>query len=144
MWKHGYAKTPTYVAYQNMMTRCYNVNTPYYHNYGGRGITVCMAWRVGFKNFLRHMGERPAGMSLERVNNDGPYHPRNCRWATKREQERNRRTNVVIDYQGRTQCVSDWAAEVGLDVDTLYYRLFRSPREWSVAEALFTPSKKAV
>lgn len=87
---HGKYNTKTYQCWADMKGRCANQNNRSYVNYGGRGITVCERW-LSFTNFLSDMGERPEGLSLERMDNDAGYSPENCKWATRSEQNKNKR-----------------------------------------------------
>lgn len=91
---HGHARkgarTALHRAWSMMLDRCKNPRNIGFKNYGGRGIAVCERWHK-FENFLADMGDRPEGMSIDRINNDGNYEPRNCRWATRSQQQRNKR-----------------------------------------------------
>jgi hypothetical protein len=94
--RHGYSypKTPTYTVWVNIRQRCLNPRSQAFHNYGGRGITICDRWLV-FENFLTDMGEKPNDMEIERRDNDADYSPDNCIWATRKANGRNRRTNKL-------------------------------------------------
>lgn len=106
-----------------MIDRCHNPNSPFWGRYGGRGIYVCDRWRESFDKFLEDMGIPGNGMSLDRIDNDGPYSPENCRWATSKEQNRNRRSNTKITYMGKTKVITEWAEELGVSVQAISYRL---------------------
>ncbi len=121
-FRHGGYRCPAYYSWSLMLTRCRNRNCPSYPNYGGRGITVCERWS-SFSNFREDMGDRPNGKTLDRIDNDGNYEPGNVRWATRAEQSRNTRRNRIFSIGGQSQCLRDWALEVGLNYETLRSRL---------------------
>jgi hypothetical protein len=127
------AHQSTYNVWQAMLQRCLNPTQPNYRNYGARGISVCDRWLV-YTNFLEDMGERPDGLSLDRIDNDGNYEPDNCRWATAAQQVRNSRHCRFFEFQGRKQTLADWADERGLNRSTVYKRINRSG--WTIEEAL--------
>ncbi|WP_303678263.1 hypothetical protein [Ralstonia mannitolilytica] len=133
--KHGFHGTPTYASWSAMNERCRNPKVKEYPRYGGRGIGICARWS-DFANFLADMGERPTGMTLDRIDVNGDYEPGNCRWATDLEQARNRGTNVLLTYGGREQCITAWADELGMGVTTLRARLARG---WDMEKIVQTP-----
>lgn len=136
---HGKTGTPTYRCWQAMLSRCRNSNAACYANYGGRGISVCGRW-LRFENFAADMGAHPGlGYSIERINNDGNYEPGNCRWASRREQNRNKRTNVVLTLNGTTKLLKDWATDLGIDQASLRERL----NKWPLERALTQPKHGA-
>jgi len=130
--KHGKSKSQIWFMHRSMMDRCYLQTSTAYKNYGGRGITVCKRWH-DFENFYADMGDKPKGMTLERIDNDGPYSPDNVRWASYKDQANNRRNNVVLEFQGRKQTMQQWSDEMGLKIQTVWARLNRG---WSVDRAL--------
>lgn len=124
-----------YKSWQNMINRCSNPSTTAYSRYGGRGIVVCSEWQA-FEGFYRDMGNPPDGMEIERINNDGPYEPCNCRWATHLEQMRNCSINRVIEIGGQRRVLSEWLEETKLPRGTFYSRVARG---WTDIEAISTP-----
>lgn len=133
-------RTAAYRVWGNMIQRCTNAKTAGFPDYGGRGIAVCKRWRNSFEAFLADMGQPPKGMTLDRKNNDGPYSPGNCRWATHKEQSRNQRRNRLVSWRGQTQCVSAWAEECGISVKVLAGRLEDG---WPVEAALTVPVSRS-
>lgn len=129
-------ESSTHAIWRGMLSRCRNPKSKDFPRYGGRGITVCDRW-LQFVNFLADMGERPAGMSLERLDGAEGYSPENCTWATPTQQARNRRGNVCITHDGRTATVAEWAERTGLERKTLEYRIRVG---WPAERALTTPS----
>jgi len=123
---HGHAAkgitTPTYQSWSGIIARCFNHKNNRYHLYGGRGITVCERW-LKFDGFLSDMGERPPGKTIDRIDNNGPYSPNNCRWATAQEQGRNRRNNRVITAFGETLTIGEWALRYGIGRQMIAWRL---------------------
>lgn len=111
-----------------------------YANYGGRGITMCDRWRESYAAFMGDMGPRPSlDYSVERINNDGPYSPENCRWATDREQSNNRRNNHRITLNGTTKTLVEWARSIGISTGTITRRLNLG---WSPEHALTFPNSQ--
>lgn len=115
--KHGHAlagkTTPEYVAWNNIINRCYNPKNNRYHRYGGRGIKVCDEWYNSFEAFLMDMGLRPSRKhSVDRIENDGDYTKNNCVWATIKTQCRNKSTNRWIEGNGKKMILKDWARKL--------------------------------
>src|SRR5258706_8263225 len=137
--KHGYSRTPTYMCWSDMRQRCLLPSHQDYKNYGGRGITICRRWLTSFANFLADMGEKPKGLSLDRINNNGPYSPKNCRWATPAEQSMNSRNTNFLTFNGQTMCIKEWAGKLGMKANTLSARLYSG---WSVKRSLTEPTHK--
>jgi hypothetical protein len=121
-----------------MWYRCTSPKHPHFKDYGGRGIEVCERWK-SFALFLQDVGQRPPGKTLDRLDCHGNYEPGNCRWATSEEQQRNLRTNRLLTFDGKTQCLTAWAKEAGIKKSTLRERLERG---WSVEAALGITSVK--
>ena len=138
--KDGRTKTRLYKIWSSMMTRCYNKNRRSYKNYGGRGIIVCERWH-DFKNFYEDVKIGYSdNLTLDRFpDNNGNYGPSNFRWATKTEQGRNKRNNIIMEYNGESKCFIEWARQYNMDYNTLKCRLQRG---WTKEQALNTPIVK--
>jgi hypothetical protein len=136
---HRRTRTPLYRVWSTMIDRCHRPNTTSYPRYGARGIRVCERWRHSFENFLADMGERPSDShSIDRIDSNGNYCPENCRWATMTEQARNTRANRIIEFDGVTLCLIEWAERTGIEAGTIARRLRTG---WSVSDALTTPAR---
>lgn len=140
--KHGHASkygaTRTYRSWQSMRERCLKPTHVFYPHYGGRGIQISQAWS-DFAVFLADMGERPAGCSLDRIDNSGNYEAGNCRWATRKEQNRNTRSNLLIEFSGTKRCVAEWSEITGLSKVCIRLRILAG---WSAEKALSTPPRQ--
>lgn len=134
---HRMSRSITYTSWKAMKRRCYNPKEPSFGSYGGRGISVSEEWRNSFETFLSDIGERPSlNHSLERINVNGNYEAENCRWATRREQNLNMRSNVILELNGERKCLSEWAESLCIHPQTLRGRLERG---WCDEAILTTP-----
>lgn len=143
-YKHGMAikgnVNPTYNSWSQMMSRCYNKNSTRYKYYGRRGIKVCERWK-NFTCFFEDMGQRPEGMTLDRIDNSKDYYKENCKWSTKKEQANNRRNNVLLAFDGRTMTIMQWA-DLFLVADKKRFHARICTDGWSLIKALTTPIRK--
>lgn len=137
--KHGGRGTITYNCWQGMLARCHKPSCSTYKNYGGRGIKVCDRWKdpsSGFLNFVKDMGNRPSkDYSIDRVNSDGDYHPSNCRWATRFEQNQNmglKKTNTT-GYKGISSSGSNWKTEIRSKGRKFHLGVYSSKEEAALA-----------
>lgn len=145
MWVRKYKNTQrdnkeNYTLYNTwcgMKRRCFNQNYSRYKDYGGRGITICEEW-LDFDNFVDWAKENgfEIGLTIERIDNDGNYEPSNCAWITRAEQNRNRRSNKYIEYQGETKTLAEWCEKLGLKYGRVQERLASG---WSVEDAFTQP-----
>lgn len=129
-------------AWKNMKSRCYNPNHKDYHRYGGRGITVCDEWLDSYVPFYEWSLENgiELNLTIDRLDNDGNYSPNNCAWRTPKEQGNNRSTNVLVEFNGDSKTVQQWADLLGITHQAMFERL-RSDA-WTLEEALTVPPEK--
>src|SRR3990167_204677 len=128
--------SPTYATWRDMHARCSNPAKWNYKNYGGRGIKVCKRW-MKFENFLADMGVKPEGKTIDKFpNNNGNYEPRNCRWATPKEQSRNKRDNTIFEINGEKKCQCEWCEIFGISSNLVTWRIKAG---WGTEEAFKTP-----
>ncbi len=137
---HGMHESPTYKSWRSMIRRCEAPGDISYPRYGGRGISVCDRWRASFQAFLDDMGERPSkAYQLDRIDNNGSYENENCRWATRKEQARNRRSQTILTFNGESLCVSEWAERMGVERGRLQNRINLG---WAVERILTEPVRR--
>lgn len=124
--KHGHSMSgkisPTYWSWSGMRQRCGNPKNTAYPRYGALGITVCQEWQ-SFANFVADMGERPAGTTLDRIDNSLGYAKANCRWADTKTQARNKSNNRPMTLRGETRTLAEWSEALGIHPSTLSYRV---------------------
>jgi hypothetical protein len=123
-----------------MKDRCNRKSHPAYHNYGGRGVGVCQRWSESFLAFLQDMGQPAMGQTIDRKDADGDYSPENCRWATRKEQARNKRNNRMITAFGQTKVLATWCEEYQISYTNVINRL--DNLGWSAEEAIATPARQ--
>lgn len=136
-YKHGMTHTKLHSVWHNMKDRCYREKHPSYQRYGGRGIYVCDKWKDDFISFYEWAIENgyEEGLSLDRIDNDGPYSPKNCRWVTMEQQANNRCANHMVTYRGETKTLTEWSKVFNCSYAMILRRLESG---WSVDRALET------
>jgi hypothetical protein len=139
---HGHARrnnwTPEFRAWRSAINRCCNPNDKNWHNYGGRGITICERWRCSFQAFFEDVGAKPSpGLQIDRIDNDGHYEPGNVRWTTPQQNTANSRRARLIEHDGKRLTMREWSRVTGIGLGTIRNRL---TKEWSVADTLTKPA----
>ena len=133
---------PLHTVWCQMRARCQDRSHPVYHRYGGRGITVCERWE-DFACFVADMGERPSPeMTIDRIDNEGPYSPENCRWADRTTQARNRRSTRRYEFDGYCLTLEEWSERTGIRAKLLHARLHTLG--WSLQKTLTTPTRRCI
>jgi len=133
---HGMTKTRTYKSWRSMKMRCTLPSMPSYKNYAGKGIGFDESWN-DFNKFYEDMGERPEGMTLDRIDSSKGYSKDNCRWATPAQQQANRKNCMHLTYNGVTQTAAEWSRSIGLTKAAVWQRIVKYG--WTVEQALTLP-----
>lgn len=134
---HGMCRSSEYRTWCMMRDRCSNPENKNWKDYGGRGIRVCDRWQDSFENFLADMGRKLCGLNtIEREDTNGNYEPGNCRWASQKEQTRNKRSSHLLTYKGETLCLGEWAEKLGVNARPLWARVRRG---WTPEQVIETP-----
>lgn len=137
---HNKSSSRAYNSWCSMKQRCHNPSNKFYPWYGARGITVCPNWRFSFEQFFADMRERPENYTIERIDNEKGYSKENCRWATRSDQQKNRRCNRFITFEGTTKTAMEWSEEKGIAHQTIYNRMDLG---WE-AEKILKPEKQII
>lgn len=138
LFKHGMTHTRLFSIWKSMKDRCYKTSSISYKNYGGKGIIICDEWKNEFINFCNWATANgyQDGLTIDRINNDGNYEPSNCRWATYKQQSRNRRNNHLLTLNEETKTIVEWSEIVGIKADTIWRRIRNG---MSIEKALTMP-----
>lgn len=137
---HGHSRSPEYQIWRHIIKRCTDPKNIGYANYGGRGIRVCERWLESVENFIADMGHRPSKRhSVDRRENDGDYCPDNCYWALPKQQHRNTRRSHIIEWNGKTATIAEWAEITGFNYTTILHRLQAG---WPIEKALTKPCQR--
>ena len=138
--KHNLRKTRLYNIWAGMKQRCFNKNSKAYNRYGGRGITICNEWKNDFKKFYEWSMKNgyKDNLTIDRINNDGNYEPKNCRWADNKTQSNNRNNNVILEYNNEKHNIKEWCKIMNVTESALKHRLERG---WDLEKALTTPQR---
>ena len=146
LYIHGKYKTRLFRLWSNIKTRCYNKKEKAYKYYGGRGITMCDEWLSDFMNFYNWAidngydeNAKKYECTIDRIDNNKGYFPDNCRWVTQQIQNRNKRTNKNITYNGETHCLMEWAEILGVNYKSLCNRFSYG---WSLDRIFNQPYRK--
>ncbi len=134
--KHGWYGTRLYSIWHQIVDRCTNPKCKHYKDYGGRGIALCKEWRENPSSFCEWAMANgyDDSLSIDRIDNNGNYQPSNCRWITLAKQQTNKRNNVLLTYNGKTQCIAEWIRELGLNKNRTYNRIKNG---WTDVEEIF-------
>lgn len=135
---HGMSNERLYKVFHGIKQRCENPKSHAWSDYGGRGITLCEEWSnsyIAFRDWAMQNGYA-THLQIDRIDNDKGYCPTNCRWTNSAEQGRNRRSNIVLSFAGKTQCVADWERDTGIKEATIRTRLKLG---WPLEKALTNP-----
>lgn len=146
-WTHGHARkgknrNPTYNVWATMIQRCTNPNDRSWARYGGRGIKVCKSW-LTFEGFYADMGDKPKGLTLERVDVSKGYNSKNCVWDTHHAQSRNKRSNVVVTVDGESKILADWVKYIGVSKSAIYYRKYKKQESYEQIVRYFLNQRRA-
>lgn len=144
-FRHGLSHTPLHMIWGRIKQRCLNPKCSDYPYYGGRGITICEEWCDDFLSFVRGMGPRPSPKhTVDRIDNDGPYAPWNCRWATRKEQSNNSRTPVFVEAGGIRLNLSDWAKRNGVSETAVVNRIRKGMDPIEAVTKPFSPPNQPI
>lgn len=142
-FSHGETQTRLHYIWRGILASCSQTTNRQFPNYGGRGIKVCQRWRNSFTSFKEDMGPRPSpNHSVDRIDNEKGYNPKNCRWATRQEQNQNTRANHYLELNGVRLCITEWGRRTGIGRGTIAARV--GHLNWSIEKALTTPLRGMV